>query len=217
MEIEAKLNIPDEATFQRLLEAEGLAGFHLGSSTVADLYDQYLDTASMALLAQGYGCRIRRQGTDYVATIKSMGGASGAIHRRSEHEVALQDPLPPQDWPPGRTRDLVLHLCGNEPLTIILEVTQTRHSRPLYTAEHTVAELSLDRGQIVTGDAHRRAASFLLLEAELSNEGYENDLEKLVRELETVWRLAPERRSKFERGLALLGLKLPATEEQTRS
>jgi inorganic triphosphatase YgiF len=80
-----------------------------------------------------------------------------------------------------------------------------------------VAELSLDRGQIITGDVHRRAVSFLLLEAELLDEGYENDLEKLVWELRTAWRLAPERRSKFERGLALLGLKLPATKEQIRS
>lgn len=214
LEIEAKLGIPDEATFQRLLEAEDLAGFCLGSSSVADLYDQYLDTPSMALLSQGYGCRIRQHGTDYLATLKSVGGASGAIHRRTEHEVALQGPLPPHDWPPGRARALALQLCRNEPLIAFIEVTQTRHSRPLYTPERTVAELSLDRGQIVTGSARGQATSFLLLEAELLDEGRENDLETLVRELQTVWRLVPERRSKFERGLAQLGLELPAAQEQ---
>jgi hypothetical protein len=30
-----------------------------------------------------------------------LGTASGAIHRRIEHEVELPQPLPPQRWPPS--------------------------------------------------------------------------------------------------------------------
>ncbi len=61
MEVEAKFIIPDEQTFQQLLETTSLAGFSLAGGTVARLHDRYLDTADRALWAGGYACRIRRQ------------------------------------------------------------------------------------------------------------------------------------------------------------
>ena len=131
MEIEAKFSVPDETVFQRLLEAEALAGFELGPPTVARLYDLYLETPDWAILRQGYALRIRRQAGRYRATIKSLGSAEASIHRRAEYETDLPAPLPPDEWPTGTARDLALRLCDRAPLEQLFALEQTRHSRPL--------------------------------------------------------------------------------------
>jgi CHAD domain-containing protein len=224
LEIEAKFGIPDEQRFQQLLQATTLAGFVLGEAAVAELHDRYLDTAEGAMLAAGYACRLRRlgKGSDeassgtppdgrVLATLKALGRATGAIHRRPEYEVALAEPSPPVDWPPSPARDLALGLAGGEPLIILFDIEQTRHSRPLLDGDRVVAELSLDRVRLSRGDV--LADTYLELEAELEPEGCERDLEKLVRELEDGWGLEPDRQSKFERALATFGLE--ATERRT--
>ncbi len=211
MEIEAKFRIPNEETFQRLWEATSLAGFSLGAGTVAQLHDRYLDTANRVVRAQGFACRLRRQGDRYLATLKSLGTSSDAVHRRAEYEVTLKGPLLPSDWPPGDTRDLALRLCGSEPLTALFEIEQVRHSRPLHEEARAVAELNLDR--VGVGREGIVVATYLELEVELLPEGREQDLRKVARELEKGWGLAPESHSKFERALALFDTEPVPVEE----
>ena len=203
MEIEAKFNIPDEDTFQRLLEATSLAGFSLVEPTLLDLHDRYLDTREGTILAGGYACRIRRQDGITLATLKGLGSASGAIHRRVEYEIALPQPLPPQQWPPGIARDTALRLSESEPLVPLFEVEQTRHRRHLCDEERVVAELNLDRGRLYRGTD--TGASYLELEAELLPGGSEEILEQLGEALQTEWGLLPQNRSKFERGIEFFG------------
>jgi CHAD domain-containing protein len=213
LEIEAKFKITDEATFRRLLKTPSLAGFHLGEATVVSLHDQYLDTADWAIRAWGYACRLRRSGERYLVTIKGLGGASGAIHRRAEYEVELPGPLPVREWPPSAARDLALRLCGSEPLRLLFEVEQTRHSRLLSDGERTLAGLSLDRVQVQRGDRSEPYATFLELEAELMPGGSDEDLARLGAELEEDWGLVPASRSKYERGLAFFDVGLALDEE----
>ncbi len=203
MEIEAKFGIPDERTFRRLLETTTLAGFSLSEATLIKLHDRYLDTAGRAILAGGYACRLRRQDGRTLVSLKGLGGAAGAVHRRAEYQVELTDPLPPQEWPPGQARDLALSLGGGEPLLPLFELEQTRHCRLLYDGDRAVAELALDRVEVYGADLRRPTISFLELEAELLADGSEEDLHRLVADLQTVWGLTPEPRSKFERALAL--------------
>lgn len=205
MEIEAKFSIPDEKVFERLLEATTLAGFRLGEASISDLHDRYLDTADGAVRAGGYACRLRRTGDRYRASLKGLGGASGAIHRRAEYEVRLDESLPPHRWPASSARDLAVRLCGTDPLIALFEIDQVRHSRPLLDGDRAVAEFSLDRVQVCAEGLSEDAASYLELEAELRPDGNEVDLQKLVAELQNAWGLAPEGRSKFERALALVG------------
>jgi CHAD domain-containing protein len=218
LEIEAKFGIRDEQTFEKLLQATALAGFALGETAVAELHDRYLDTAEGAMRAAGYACRLRRLGSSeassgpppdgrVLATLKALGGAVGAIHRRPEYEVALAKPSPPADWPPGPARDLAVDLAGAEPLIILFDIQQTRYSRPLLDGDRVVAELSLDRVRLSRGDV--LADTYLELEAELEPGGSERDLERLVDKLEDEWGLEPDDQSKFERALASFGLKAP--------
>jgi inorganic triphosphatase YgiF len=113
LEVEAKFTIPDEQTFRQLLDAAELAGFRLGEGALVRLHDLYLDTVGGAIRAGGFACRLRREETRYLATLKALGGVSGAIHRRVEHQVQLSEPLPPWDWPSSAARDLVLPQSGS--------------------------------------------------------------------------------------------------------
>ncbi|MFC2031474.1 CHAD domain-containing protein, partial [Chloroflexota bacterium] len=208
VEIEAKYLLPDEETFQHLLETTNLAGFSLGAVCEAEILDRYFDTASGSVRAWGYACRVRRKGDSYVATLKGMGEESSAVHRRIEHEVMLHEPLPPQKWPPSAARDLALNLCAGEPLTSLFDIEQRRHDRLISAGSRAVAEMSLDR---VTVSASAAAeAEYLELEIELLQTGTEDDLRSLTTELETVWELAPQSRSKYERALSLIEVGPPA-------
>lgn len=211
MEVEAKFSIPDEQTFQRLLETTSLAGHSLQAPALLHLHDQYLDTADGAILAGGYACRIRREDNLTLATLKGLGTASGAIHRRIELEVELPQALPPQHWPPSAARDLALCLGGCRPLVHLFEADQIRHRRHLYAGDRLVAELNLDRVRLYRGS--QTAAASLELEIELEHGGSVTVLERLAEELQAQWGLLPQTQSKFERGLALFGCApLPGTE-----
>jgi CHAD domain-containing protein len=200
LEIEAKFQVPNEDVFQQLLEIEALAGFCLGAVSIANLHDRYLETKDWALQTGGYACRLRKANGTTLVTVKSLGGASGAIHRREEHQVELPEPRPPQEWPPCAAQDTVLRLCDPERLAILLEIKQVRHNRLLYDGERRVAEISLDRVCLAPGCAE--GTDFFELEAELLPDGSEEDLVRLETVLQEAWGLAPDSRSKYERGLA---------------
>ena len=232
MEVELKYGFCSERTFQQMLEATALGAFRLEESQVLQVHDRYLDTPDRALLRAGYACRIRREydcsqdreddcpegqeqdGTPrsqsgrYVATVKGLGDAKGAYHRRVEHEVDLPGPLPPGEWPPGPARDLVLSLCGPCGLLPLFSIEQERHRRRLYDGERAVAEVSLDRVQFYDGANEERSSS-LEFEAELLPAGSREDLDRLEVELKGREGLVPRRESKFEQGLALLDRPAP--------
>ena len=197
LEIEAKFRVPDDRTFQRLLEVATLGGFALGPASMVELHDRYLDTARGALFHAGYACRLRHDGRHVIATVKGLGGAEGAVHRRVEYELDLPALLPPVDWPAGRARDLVLQLCADEPLTVLFDLEQIRHARRVLDGERAVAELNVSQVKL-------RLETYLELEVELLPDGTEQDLEPISRELGTDWRLEPEEESKFQRALARL-------------
>ena len=204
MEVEAKFSIPDEQTYQRLLEATSLAGFTLEDPVLLRIHDRYADTVEGAILAGGYACRIRQQNDLTFATLKGLGAASGAIHRREELEIELPRPLPPQQWPPSTARELALRLSHRDPLVTILEVDQTRHRRHLRDGDRVIAELNLDRLRLCQGS--ETSPLYLELEVELSHETSEEALEQFAGELQARWGLVPQSQSKFERGLERFGI-----------
>ncbi len=211
MEIEAKFGVPDEETFQRLLAATQLAGCKLGAGSVAQIHDRYFDTRDRSILAGGFACRLRHWDDRYLATLKGLGEASGAIHRRQEYEVELARPLSPQDWPLSDARDLALGLCAGQPLVILFEIRQVRHSRSLIEGDRIVGELCLERVHVGRKDAV--TATYLELEAELVPGGLEEELNQIAAELEEAWGLAPESRSKFERAATLFDTELASAME----
>jgi inorganic triphosphatase YgiF len=212
LEIEAKFSIPNKQVFRQLMEASQLAGFRLGTGTTEHLHDRYLDTAGGALQARGYACRLRRTGRRYEACLKGLGQASGPIHCREEHTVALPEALAPLDWPPGLVRDLTLRACAGAPLLPIVDLKQIRHCRPLLAEERPLIHLSLEQVCVFQDD--RVLDSYQELEAELV-QGSEQELERIALAIEQTWGLKPQTLSKFERALITVGHDAPPQQEAT--
>jgi CHAD domain-containing protein len=207
MEIEAKFIVPDENTFQRLQAAGDLAGYELTASRVKTVHDTYLDAAGRPVLAAGYACRQREQDEGALVTLKGLGAAEDAIHRREELEVLLAASTPPAEWPASPVRDRVQQLIGDASLMPLFELRQVRDVRSLSTGQRdglegrVVAEWSLDQVSVVAGGQEQ---AYFELEVELTGQGTEDDLATIVACLQDEWGLKPEPRSKFERGLTLL-------------
>jgi len=201
MEIEAKFSVPNLETFDRLKESKQLAGFALSPGQAKQVHDTYLDTEERLILAAGYACRKRRQPEGTLVTLKGLGGAEGAIHRREELEIQLPIYQPPGEWPTSPVRDTVLALIGEAPLVPLFDLQQVRFERLMSRDKRLIAELSLDGVQLITGD---RVLSFFELEVELASQGTEEDLTTIVACLQDEWNLRPETRSKFERAMAFL-------------
>ncbi len=211
MEIEAKFSLPDRATFDRLYQLKRLAGYRVAAAGIKRVRDCYLDTEDRAILQAGYACRVRREpagGEAFIATLKSLGGADAGtgIHQRAEYEVPVTA-VDPTRWPESPARDLALQLSGGRQLRELFCLSQERYICLLFddTQEgaRRVAELSLD---VVTPavQGEGEPCPYYELELELLDQGTEPDLYVLAVDLQEVWGLRPEPRSKFERGLELI-------------
>ncbi|MEA3340429.1 MAG: CHAD domain-containing protein [Chloroflexota bacterium] len=211
MEIEAKFAISEVKTFQRLQAADQLAEFVLSAHQVKQVRDTYLDTADQLILAAGYAYRQREQEEGILITLKGLGSAEGAVHRREELETLLPAAAPPAEWPASPVRERVLRLTGDAPLLPLFSLQQTRVVRQMKRGKQTVAELSLDDVHLtIAGEEH----AYLELEVELASKGAEKNLATIVACLQDEWGLEPEPRSKFERALALLEDRLLTSQER---
>jgi CHAD domain-containing protein len=204
VEIEAKLSIPNRRAYRALLHLRSLAGYALAPSGAVRVHDAYFDAAGGRLMAGGFACRLRTvQGGGLLLTLKGLGGAEGAVHRRAEYETPLPawDP-DPAAWPAGDARETALALAGGERLAPLVELFQRRVLADVMDGERRVGQLSLDS---VRTEASGHPASYYELELELAETGAEADLAAVTAELQSAWGLTPEPRSKFERALEMLG------------
>jgi CHAD domain-containing protein len=206
MEIEAKFAVPDRTAYRQLARLRSLAHFTLRSTRVSQIADRYFDTADGRLLQGGYACRLRTEGEVIVVTLKGLGGAAGAVHRRTEEEVRLAQWSPePAAWPESRARTLALVLTGGVPLLPLFDLTQRRSRADVLEGERRVAELSLDAVRTDLTSLHRPVrSSYYELEIELAPAGHETDLAEMTAELANTWALPAEPHSKYERALDML-------------
>ena len=89
MVIEAKFTVPDPVVYWSLQTTDHLAGYSLSTTQVKPVWDTYLDTRSQRILAAGFSCRQRVTREGIMITLKSLGGAMGAVHRRRIGELSM--------------------------------------------------------------------------------------------------------------------------------
>ncbi len=208
MEIETKFIVPSGETFEDLLQKNEVGAFFIVGGVSQSIKDIYVDTAEWDLYQRGFACRIRWKNDVPLVTVKSLGDAQGALHQRLEYEIPLhvseEELLSPNLWDDGVARDIVTLTIQDKPLLSWFTVEQRRHPSLARdkAREREIAELSLDEVRIYAGGEEER---FWDLEAELLPTGAAKDLRALSAVLQREGDLIPDTRTKFMRGLELLG------------
>ena len=202
MEVEAKFAIT-AALEPEQISALTLSPYTLRPAGVEQHTDVLLDTASGALTGALRALRIRSIGQQRILTLKgpNQGGTEG-VHEREEVEAPLTGPVSyePKDWPQAIGAQ-VEALTEGEPLRPLLRVRVERRLWVARRSGRVVGELALDTGEII---AAGRREPIHELELELKGSGGRADLDALSQGLRAALPLAPEPRSKLERGLSLL-------------
>lgn len=199
MEIEAKYTASEEQ-LARLMEADALGEYRLEKAEEQHLTDFYMDTDARDIWKGGYACRIREKNGKWLLTVKGLGGAEGAIHQREEYEMEIQPRMPPQQWPDGPARDLVISLSRSRPMAELCIIRQRRVLRKVYRGKCLIGEMSLDAVDMGSAGQVKRSYE---VEVELEQDGTLEDLQSLDKILRS-YSLRPEPRSKFERAMAQL-------------
>lgn len=206
LEVEAKFIIPEATTLAALQSTSRLGEFVLIPLQTQAVFDRYLDTADRRLLQAGFACRIRTVNDQKLLTLKSLTPAEDHIHRRQEIEMEIETDQP-QAWAEGEAGRLLLEIAGTSSLQTLFDLHQTRHQFRVCLAKQPVIELSLDEVSLREAET----VDYFELEAELIGTGTEADLARFIEILKSKWALIAEIQSKFERGLAYAGVKLPNT------
>jgi len=214
LEIELKYQVTAPGGGDRYLVAPELGAFRPdGPVRAVRVTDRYMDSAGWALARAGYAARLRTSNRRTLISIKGRGSGERGPQRREELEGPADPAALPSEWPPSRARELLLELCGDDPLTELLTLRQMRRVRRLRGDGESTAELSVDEVEVFAGE--RRIGSFDELEIELKG-GPDEPLAALADVLQRDDGLRPLTNSKFERAVAILRDAMSDLPEQLR-
>jgi inorganic triphosphatase YgiF len=206
MEIELKYSIGTVKIADAIWEDEEIRLMEEdGSRCQEELNAIYYDTDALDLLKHDIAFRIREEGTRVIATLKWNGKTVGALHTREELNVNLgegkcTDQPDPTVFSQSEIGAELLELIGEKALHGFIEVHVSRRKVRVDTNQ-AIFEIALDSGSVVT-----KNGTCLISEAEIElYSGKEDELLSMGEHLAQKYGLLPETRSKFARGLALLG------------
>jgi inorganic triphosphatase YgiF len=196
-EIELKLAVAASAGGRLLARHPRLAAaIRLPARRLVNIY---YDTPDLALRRRGVALRLRKQGRQWLQTVKCAGRESGGLSTRPEWEYPYRGDA--FDFYPIDDEKLRDWLSRAKLLRHLRPVFETRFSRQTWrvaTAQGVVLAM-LDRGEIVAGE---RQEALSELELELA-QGSLDDLFSLADELAQTLSLRPEPLSKADRGYRL--------------
>jgi inorganic triphosphatase YgiF len=214
-EIEWQFEVTDLESVETWLEQHPcVSGLSLTFGATRELSDTYYDTEDWRLYRAGCVLRVRRDGRDLEATIKSLAPAEGALRRRREISVPLRsggtETLKKISDPVG---ERLRNLAGDRDLRPLFEVRTRRRPFALHPERPSeknaaVGELTLDESEISGADKRSIRLSRLEVEAD-SDTALHEDIEEFVAGLRDALNLRPTETSKFETGLSAAGLSPP--------
>ena len=202
VEIELKLLL-GKRELKKLLASELLKGvLREGSEKKRNLVSSYYDTADFALKKNGIAYRVRDKGDGtFEATVKTDRKSNGGLSERVELNMPLAENTAVLEGfgELGLGYELTeLAPDGVEKLFTV-DVVRTTY---LLDLDCAVAELAVDNGKIIAG---KRKDDIDEIEIELV-EGEVGALMNFAAKLAELVPVFTEKRSKFARGLALLGV-----------
>ena len=206
MEIELKYSIEDPADIDRLFSDPDVEKAKDENSVESVPMDAvYYDTSDYALTRQRIAFRVRREGERYIGTLKWDGERDHALYRRHEINLTISDPeqqvhptieLFEQCDLGERLKELV----AGQQLVPLVEMNFVRRKARLDTGK-CIMEMSVDRGDMNAGT---QMTTILEAEFELLN-GSEEEMQEFAEILADRYGMAPGEKSKFARGLELIG------------
>ena len=221
MEIELKYGTSPEVGMKLLEDVAGRYGTDIEEIPMEAVY---YDTSDGALREKRLTYRIRKEGGNYMLTIKYGKGSDKekkGLHRREEINIPVSEDFRKKpgidvldDTPVyrefdkavgGQYSDSLGIMLPLKPLIpkIIMEFTRYEVRIPISDDKKTTAALSYDEGIIRAGDGETGISE---VEIELL-EGSEEDLIRFGADLSQKYVLTPMNKSKYSRGLKLLGEK----------
>jgi triphosphatase len=198
-EVELKLLVAPE-DLARVEHHPALRELRPWGSRTERLATTYYDTPEFDLARGGVALRVRRNGEQWIQTLKADGEAAAGLHSRDEIEWPLtagEIDLEVLDQTPYRKLFGRKRVRGR--LQPVFTTEFDRAARMLSFADGTAAELAVDRGEIRAGP---RTAPISEAEIELKT-GDAQRLFELARELARDVPLRLGHASKAERGYAL--------------
>ncbi len=202
MERELKLQVLAPTLWSEILQHPLL---RLSETRPQALHAIYYDTPDQRLYHGGIAYRVRREDSQWVATIKLAGKNAGGLHQRPEWNIPVADPAPNiQIFTAPELRERLQEFLSLS-LTPLLETIFRRREREIVFQSSRIL-LAADQGEI---RAAQGVEAIDEVELELV-EGSEIDLLQLGSALCAGLPLCPESNSKFARGLILLGRSLPS-------
>jgi triphosphatase len=206
-ELEVKLRLPRKAV-ANLIHHSAVAEVKAGRARRHRLVSTYFDTPNLRLARDGVGLRIRRDGRQWIQTVKGPPGAEsgGGLAARPEYEWAIgrSSKMPSIDTTRLATTPWrrVLLKAARRGLVPVFVTDFTRTEIPLTLAERTTAILAVDVGAIrAVGSA--RHVDICEIELELGSGRIER-LFELALTLATDLPLSLEPASKAARGVRLV-------------
>ncbi|MEZ5933060.1 MAG: CHAD domain-containing protein [Alphaproteobacteria bacterium] len=212
--IEHELRLTGEAeTLQAVFNSQPLASRSDGAAEV-DLVNRYVDTPDHRLHTRGLALRIRKDARGCRQTLKAGDDAHGALLKRGEWEVPLDEDRLDLDALPKPARRLIVKTVSEGDLTTAFETTYRRRTRRLTVDGpdgRAEIEAALDLGVI-----EAEGASLPIAEIELELlEGELASLYDLALELQDGAPLRIETRSKSNRAFSAITGKAPAWHKAT--
>ncbi len=202
VEIELKLLI-GKRDLKKLLASDLLKGvLREGSEKKRNLVSSYYDTADFAFKKNGIAYRVRDKGDGtFEATIKTDRKSNGGLSERVELNMPLAENAAVLEGfgELGLGYELTELAPNGVEKLFTVDVVRTTY---LLDLDGAVAELAIDNGKIIAG---KRKDDIDEIEIEL----VEGEIEAMLGFAEQIAKLVPvrtEKRSKFARGLALIGV-----------
>lgn len=206
MEQETKYKIESKETADRIWELVLSRKYgEISSPETVDMHACYFDTGDRVLRKNGIALRTRREGNICFATMKW--GSENIINGLFEHqEVNIPVgcdacfTVPPAElFSDSIDGKKVTELIEGKPLETVVETIVSRR-RAMICCRQSIVELAIDSGEIKAGGKTDKISE---IEIELYS-GELRDVLSLTDKIAGKFKLEPENRTKYARGLAML-------------
>lgn len=173
-----------------------------GSQKTLTLVNRYYDTQDRKLTAGGMAYRIREtNGKELEVTVKTQGRTVNGFSERGEYTQPLTKVETRLTGFDARLDQKLATLLKDDELLTLFTVDVIRQVALLQLSAVTIVEIAVDMGTITAGG---RTAPIDEIELELKR-GQEKELLRYTAALAQEIPLLPEEKSKFRRGMELLG------------